>query len=161
MSVPRDTARADVRDLDPARVRIACVASRYNADISEALLAGALQCLAERGVPREAIMVDHVPGAFELPLAAKWFAEEGMDAVVCLGAVIRGETAHFDHVAREAASGIRQVSLEAAIPVLFGVLTTDTREQAEARCRPDASNKGYECAAAALELLALRARLRK
>jgi 6,7-dimethyl-8-ribityllumazine synthase len=159
MSMPRDSAHADIRGLDASTVRIGVVASRYNDAISEALLAGALRCLREHGVPDSGVVVDHVPGAFELPLAAKWFCKKGMDAVICLGAVIRGETAHFEHVSREAASGIRNVGLRFGIPVMFGVLTTDTLAQALDRCRPDTTNKGYECAAAALEMLALAKRI--
>jgi 6,7-dimethyl-8-ribityllumazine synthase len=101
------------------------------------------------------------PGAFELPLAARTRAATGrVDAIVCLGCVIRGETPHFQYVSSAAAHGLMQASLEAGLPMAFGVLTTDTLEQAEARSRPDASNKGFDAACAAIEMARLAQRLR-
>jgi len=148
------------------RIGLAC--SRFNGAISERLLAGALVTLAAAGTPRDSIVIVWVPGAFELPFAANMLASvEHCDVVVCLGAVIRGETAHFDLVAGQCASGIQQVQLSTGIPVIFGVLTTDTPEQAFARSgvEDDAGvagntgNKGAEAASAALEMAWVRAEI--
>lgn len=129
------------------------IVARFNAFIAERLLDGALDTLRRSGVLDNDIEVVKVPGAYEIPLLAKKMVEGGRyDAVICLGAVIRGATAHFDYVAGEVAKGIAQVSLEAGIPVIFGVLTTDTIEQAIERAGTKAGNKGSDCAAAAIEM---------
>jgi 6,7-dimethyl-8-ribityllumazine synthase len=141
--------------LDGRGRRVAVVAARFNGSVVERLVDGALACLRELGVGDDDVVVAWTPGAFELPLAALRAAHEGFDAVVCLGAVIRGETAHFDFVAGEAARGIRDVSLSTGVPVAFGVLTTDTVEQAIERSGGSHGNKGWDAACAALEMVNL------
>jgi 6,7-dimethyl-8-ribityllumazine synthase len=134
--------------------RVAVVVSRFNEIISQKLLTGARACLSERGIAASAIDVVWVPGAFELPLAAAAAAVSGRyGAIVALGCVIRGETAHFEYVAGEAARGLQSVALNTRIPVGFGVLTTETFEQAVARAGGAAGNKGYEAADAALRMI--------
>jgi 6,7-dimethyl-8-ribityllumazine synthase len=131
--------------------RVAILVSRYNELITTKLLDGALACCAESGVPRDEVDVVWLPGAFELPAAAAAAAECGRYAcLVALGAVIRGETPHFEYVAGAAASGLTDVSLQYALPVGFGVLTVDTLQQAIDRAGGSAGNKGHEAAAAAL-----------
>ena len=131
--------------------RVAILVSRYNELITTKLLDGALACCAESGVPREEVDVVWLPGAFELPAGAAAAAESGRYAcVVALGAVIRGETPHFEYVAGATASGLTDVSLRYALPVGFGVLTVDTLQQAIDRAGGSAGNKGHEAAAAAL-----------
>lgn len=143
-----------------ADLRIGIVVARFNARITSELLLGAVERLEASGVGKQHIEVAWVPGAFELPLVAKKMAQTGhYDAVVCLGAVIRGETAHFDFVAGEAARGIGQSRLETGVPILFGVLTTDTVEQAERRSDRRRDNKGAEMALAAIEMANLLAAL--
>lgn len=151
-------ARYDIApaDYEVGDARFAIVAARFNRDIADALLEGALDTFARHGVPSERITVVRVPGAFELPLAAKRLSEGGRyAAIVALGAVIRGETPHFDHVARECARGIAQASFDSGVPVSFGVLTTDDHRQAAARAGGAAGNKGSEAAMAALEMATL------
>jgi len=134
-------------------LRVAVVASRFNESIVERLVEGALDCLARHGVPDDYVSTTWVPGAFELPMAAKRLAAAGnVDAVVCLGAVIRGDTAHFDFVAGAAAHAIARGALETGVPITFGVLTTDTVEQASDRAGGKMGNKGFEAALAALEM---------
>jgi len=134
--------------------RVAVVVSRYNEIVTQKLLAGARSRLAERGVDDAAIDVVWVPGAFELPLAAAAAAVSGRyRAIVALGCVIRGETAHFEYVAGEAARGLQTVALTYRIPIGFGVLTTETFEQAVDRAGGEAGNKGYEAADAALRMV--------
>ncbi len=129
------------------------VVSRFNDFICERLLGGALDALKRTGAEEDRIHVFRVPGAYEIPLAAKKLAETGRyDAVICLGAVIRGATPHFDYVANEVAKGIATVSLESSVPVTFGVLTTDTLEQAIERAGSKAGNKGFDAAMAAVEM---------
>jgi 6,7-dimethyl-8-ribityllumazine synthase len=143
---------------DPAGdgLRIGIALARFNRAVTDRLLAGALEALAAHGVAEDAIDVASVPGAFELPLCAQRLAMTGRyDALVCLGAVVRGETPHFDFVAGEAATGIGAVARQYDLPVAFGVLTTDTMEQALARAGGDAGNKGYEAAVTALEMVQL------
>ena len=136
--------------------RFAIVAARFNREISEALLEGALGTFSRHAVAPERVTVVRVPGAFELPLAAKRLIEDGRyAALVALGAVIRGETPHFDFVAGECARGIARVSLDSGVPVIFGVLTTDDHRQAAARAGGAAGNKGAEAAMAALEMVTL------
>jgi len=136
--------------------RVAVVAARFNEAITVKLVEGAVAGLAKHGVPQDRVDVAWVPGAFEIPLVAKRFAGTGSyDAVICLGAVIRGDTAHFDLVANEAARGIAQVSLETGVPLIFEVLATDTLAQAEARAGGAHGNKGWEAAESALEMASL------
>ena len=140
--------------------RIGIVVSRFNANITSRLLAGALEALRAHGADEEDLTVVHVPGAFELPLAAQRLAHKGnVQAVICLGAVIRGETPHFEYVAAQASEGIAAVARTCGLPVTFGVITADTMEQALARAGGGAGNKGYEAAVAALEMADLLERL--
>jgi 6,7-dimethyl-8-ribityllumazine synthase len=149
-------------NLDAAGMRFAVVASRFNDDVTKLLLDGALHELANRGLAPEAVPVIWVPGAFEIPLVAKRLAESGeRDAVICVGAVIRGDTPHFDFVAAECASGISSVALDTGVPVAFGVLTTDDRDQALARAGGAEGNKGAEAAATAIEMVDLLRQLGK
>ncbi|MGI6395155.1 MAG: 6,7-dimethyl-8-ribityllumazine synthase [bacterium] len=132
--------------------KIGIVVSRFNSFISEALLSGALDCLERHGA--ESVDIVKVPGAFEIPFAAKKVAlSKKYDAIICLGAIIRGSTPHFEYVASEAAKGIAQVSLETGVYVGFGVLTVDTIEQAVERAGTKAGNKGFDAALAAIEML--------
>ena len=134
----------------------AVVASRFNLPISEKLLSGALEAFEKNRIARDKITVLRVPGAFELPLTAKRLAKTGKyDAIVCLGAVIRGDTDHYQFVAQEAAHGIARVSYEFDIPVIFGVLTTENERQAEARAGGKVGNKGRDAAVAAMEMAIL------
>lgn len=134
-------------------LRIAIVASRFNEFITGKLISGAEDALLRHGVAEDEIHLAWVPGAFEIPLAAKKLAQSGKyDAVICLGAVIRGSTSHYDYVCSEVSKGIASVSLETGIPVLFGVLTTENIEQAIERAGTKAGNKGFDCAMAAIEM---------
>jgi 6,7-dimethyl-8-ribityllumazine synthase len=137
-------------------LKFALVVSRFNSFITERLLEGALDSLRRKGVREEDLTLVRVPGAWEIPLAAKRLAQGGRHhAVVCLGAVIRGSTPHFDYVAAEVSKGIAQVSLEAGVPISFGILTTDTLEQAIERAGSKAGNKGAAAADAAVEMVNL------
>ena len=141
-------------------IKIGIVASRFNEFIVSKLVGGAVDGLVRHDVKDEDITVAWVPGAFEIPLAAKKMAESGKyDAVICLGTVIRGETSHYDYVCAEVSKGIASVSLEAGIPVMFGILTTDTIEQAVTRAGTKAGNKGYDCALGAIEMVNLMKQL--
>ena len=143
-----------------ATFRIAIIVSRFNAPITDSLRDAARAALGEAGVAATDVEEFAVPGAFELPQAARCAAETGrFDAIVCLGCVIRGETPHFEYVASSAAQGLMAAAGETGVPMAFGVLTTDTEEQARARAGNDAGNKGREAAAAALEMAALFRRL--
>ena len=134
------------------------VVARFNSFIAERLLEGALDTLIRSGVSDDDIEVARVPGAYEIPLVAQKMVKSGrFDAVICLGAIIRGATPHFDFVANEAAKGIAQVSMDSGVPVMFGVLTTDNIEQAIERAGTKAGNKGSDCAVAALEMINLLA----
>ncbi|KZE54021.1 6,7-dimethyl-8-ribityllumazine synthase [Brevibacillus parabrevis] len=134
-------------------LRVGIVAGRFNELIVSKLVGGALDALKRHGVEEENVDVAWVPGAFEIPLIAKKMAESGRyDAVVTLGAVIRGATPHFDYVCNEAAKGVASLALSTGIPVIFGVLTTDNIEQAIERAGTKAGNKGWEAAAAAIEM---------
>ncbi len=137
------------------RIGIAC--ALFNGGISLRLLDGALEALREAGLERNDVTVAWAPGAFELPLVARAFASAGkVDAVLCFGAVVRGETGHYDFVAGECASGIQQVQLSTGLPVVFGVLTTETLEQALTRSEPgDEGNKGREAALTGIEMVRL------
>ena len=137
-------------------LRVAIVCGRFNDLITERLLAGARDGLVRHGVDAASITEAWVPGAFELPLVAKRLAASGeFDAVICLGAVIRGATPHFDHVAGQCAAGVQRAQLDTGVPVIFGVLTTDTVEQAIDRAGTKAGNKGYDAALAAVEMASL------
>jgi 6,7-dimethyl-8-ribityllumazine synthase len=136
--------------------RFAVAVSRFNGVVTSELLDGALAAFRRHGIADDDVAVAWTPGAFELPLATKRMAQSGgFDAVVCLGAVIRGETAHFDYVAGECARGIQQAALETGVPCIFGVLTTDTLEQALDRAGGKHGNKGWEAATAAIEMAGL------
>jgi 6,7-dimethyl-8-ribityllumazine synthase len=136
--------------------RYALIASRFNRPITQLLLEGAIDGLTRHGVAKEAISIAWVPGAFEIPLVAKKMAEsKKYDGVICLGAVIRGETAHFDYVAAQAASGILQASLASGVPVIFSLLTTETKEQAEIRAGTKGMNMGMSGALSAIEMVNL------
>ncbi|MBF0480328.1 MAG: 6,7-dimethyl-8-ribityllumazine synthase [Desulfovibrionaceae bacterium] len=140
--------------LDASGLTFAITASRFNDFIVDRLLGGAVDFLVRHGAARQDITLVRVPGAYETPLAAKKLAASGKyDAVICLGAVIRGATPHFDYVAGECAKGLAQVMLESGVPIGFGVLTTDTLEQAVERAGSKAGNKGADAAAAALEMV--------
>jgi 6,7-dimethyl-8-ribityllumazine synthase len=133
--------------------RFAIVASRFNELITRKLLEGAVDCLIRHGAQQENIAVVWVPGAFEIPLAAKKIAQtQRFDAVICLGAVIRGSTPHFDYIAAEVTKGIAATALETGKPIAFGVLTTDTIEQAVERAGMKAGNKGFDAAMTAIEM---------
>ncbi len=136
--------------------RFAVVVARFNDVVTSRLLEGALAALRRHGVSNEDVDVAWTPGAFEIPLVAKRLADSGgFDAVICLGAVIRGETAHFEYVAGEAASGIQRVALETGVPCIFGVLAAETLEQALDRAGGKHGNKGWEAATSALEMAGL------
>jgi 6,7-dimethyl-8-ribityllumazine synthase len=148
--------------LDASGLRIGLLASRFNETITKSLLDGALSALRRHGLDDASITVAWVPGAFELPLAAKRLAASGeFDAVVCLGAVIRGATTHYDYVCSQAASGIARAALDTGVPIIFGVLTTETIEQAIERSGTKAGNKGFDSAVAAIEMADLLRQLPK
>lgn len=137
-------------------IKIGIVASRFNEFITSKLVGGALDGLKRHDVDEENIELAWVPGAFEIPVIANKMAQSGRyDAVICVGAVIRGSTSHYDYVCAEVSKGIAQVSLNTGVPVLFGVLTTDTIEQAIERAGSKAGNKGFECAEGAVEMVNL------
>lgn len=137
-------------------IKVGIVVARFNEFITSKLLSGALDCLKRENVSEDDIEVAWVPGAFEIPLIASKMASSGRyDAVICLGAVIRGNTSHYDYVCSEVSKGIAQVGLAAGIPVMFGVLTTDNIEQAIERAGSKAGNKGSECAHGAIEMVNL------
>ena len=140
---------------------IAIVASEFNHFIVQQLVDGAFDALSRNGVPEQNTTLVWVPGAFELPLAAKVLAEAGNhDAIIALGAVIRGGTPHFDYVAGECSRGVARIGLEYALPVIFGVLTTDNVDQALERAGSGAGNKGFDTTVAALQMISLLGRLR-
>lgn len=137
-------------------IKVGIVAARFNEFITSKLLGGALDCLKRHNVQDENIAVAWVPGAFEIPLIASKMAKSGRyDAIICLGAVIRGSTSHYDYVCSEVSKGIAHVSLNSDIPVMFGVLTTENIEQAIERAGTKAGNKGYDSAASAIEMVNL------
>jgi len=137
-------------------IRVGIVAARFNEFITSKLLGGAMDGLLRHDVKEENIYVAWVPGAFEIPLIAQKMAKSGKyDAVICLGAVIRGATSHYDYVCNEVSKGIAQVSLASEIPVMFGVVTTENIEQAIERAGTKAGNKGYDCAVSAIEMVNL------
>jgi 6,7-dimethyl-8-ribityllumazine synthase len=144
--------------LNAAGKRFALVVSRFNEFFSSKLMAGAQDCLIRHGAEADDIEIFRAPGSFELPLVAQKVAESGrFDAVVCLGAILRGQTSHFDFVAGEAAKGIAKVGLDTGLPVIFGVITTETVEQAVDRAGARTGNRGAEAALAAIEMVNLLA----
>ncbi|HYG73241.1 MAG TPA: 6,7-dimethyl-8-ribityllumazine synthase [Actinomycetota bacterium] len=144
--------REIVGDFQARGRRFAVVAARFNEVVTGKLVEGALACLRGHGIAEDDLVVAWVPGAFELPIVARRLAASGgFDAVICLGAVIRGETAHFEHVAAQAAEGIRRVAEDTEVPTIFGVLATATLEQATDRAGGKHGNKGWEAAMAAIE----------
>ena len=143
-------------DLIPHNIRIGIVVARFNEFITSKLLSGALDTLMRHNVSEDDIAVAWVPGAFEIPVVASRMAKSGKyDAILCLGAVIRGATSHYDYVCNEVSKGVAHIALEQDMPVLFGVLTTDTIEQAIERAGTKAGNKGYDVACAAIEMVDL------
>lgn len=141
-------------------IKIGIVAARFNEFIVSKLIGGAEDGLVRHGVNTDNIDLAWVPGSFEIPVVAKKMALSGKyDAIICLGAVIRGQTSHYDYVCAEVSKGIAQTSMEAGIPVMFGILTTDTIEQAIERAGTKAGNKGYDCALGAIEMVNLMRQL--
>ena len=144
----------------PEGMKVGIVAARFNEIIVNKLLGGAVDGLVRHGVEEENITAAWVPGAFEIPITAQKMAQSGKyDAIICVGAVIRGDTSHYDLVCNESAKGIAQVELATGIPVLFGVITTENIEQAIARAGSKAGNKGYDCALSAIEMINLMKQL--
>jgi 6,7-dimethyl-8-ribityllumazine synthase len=149
-------------ELSAAGLRFGIVVSRFNSFITERLLGGAVDAIERSGGNRESIDVARVPGSVEIPMIAKAWAESGnYDAIICLGAVIRGATAHYDYVASEAAKGVAQIGAATGVPTIFGILTCDTLEQAIDRAGAKSGNKGAEAALAAIEMANLLKELRK
>lgn len=142
-------------------LRIGIVVSRFNEFITSKLLSGALDMLYRHGVDSELVEVVWVPGAFEIPLTAKKMVERGYDGIICLGAIIRGATPHFEYIASEVTKGIAQVALETGIPIVYGLITADTLEQAIERAGTKAGNKGADAALTVLEMINLFKELRK
>ena len=142
--------------LDAAGVRVGIVVSRFNNFLTDKLLEGAIDCLIRHGGKSEQIAVAYVPGSFEIPYAASKMVKSGnYDTVICLGALIRGDTPHFDFIAAEASKGIAKLSLESGTPVIYGLITADTLEQAIERSGTKAGNKGWQAAEAAIEMVNL------
>ncbi len=146
--------------LQAGDVKLGLVVSRFNDLITKELLSGAEDCFLRHGGSRENLEIAWVPGAFEIPLVAKMMAQKDYDAVVCLGAVIRGATPHFDYIAAEVSKGVAKVSLESGKPVIFGVITTDSIEQALERAGSKAGNRGWNAVQNAIEMVDLRKALR-
>lgn len=146
-------------DLQGQGAKVSIVVSRFNSFITERLLEGALDALRRHGVEEKGITVIRVPGSFEIPLGVRRAAGQKVDAVIALGALIRGGTPHFDYLSAEVTKGVAQVMLETGVPVSFGVLTTDTVEQAVERAGTKAGNKGAEAAQTALEMVSLLRRM--
>ena len=137
-------------------MKVGIIASRFNEIIVNKLLGGAVDGLVRHGVDEKNITAAWVPGAFEIPITAQKMAQSGKyDAVICVGAVIRGDTTHYDYVCNEVSKGVAQVGLNTGVPVLFGIITTENIEQAIARAGSKAGNKGYDCALSAIELVTL------
>jgi 6,7-dimethyl-8-ribityllumazine synthase len=149
-----------IGDYSPPAGRFAVVAARFNSLVTESLLAGCQDAFVRHGVAADMVDVAWVPGSIEIPLVARKLAASGRyAAVVCLGCVIRGETAHFDHVANQAAAGVMQAAQATGVPVIFGILTTDSVEQALNRAGLKGGNKGADAALAAIEMVNLLSRL--
>lgn len=147
-------------ELSAAGFRFAIVVSRFNSFVTDPLLTGALDALARQGADLKQVDVVRVPGAWELPIAVRTLARGGYDAIICLGAVIKGDTPHFDYVAGEAARGIAAASADSGVPVAFGLLTTNTVEQATDRAGGKSGNKGFDAAMTAIEMANLLRKLR-
>ncbi len=145
-----------VANIKSSSIKIGIVVSQWHSDITHALLSGALQYLKSHHISTKNIVIDFVPGSFELPLAAQWQLERGMDASICLGCVIKGETMHFDFICHSVANGIKDLNLKFSKPVIFGVLTPNTLKQAQQRAGGKYGNKGIEAAEAALQMLLLQ-----
>ena len=146
----------------PESARVAIVAARFNTDVVDELLSGCLRRLGELGIDGARVEIHRVPGAFELPVAAKALARSTrFSSIVCLGCIVRGDTPHFDYVAGEAARGIQQVALDESLPVIFGVLTTDNEEQARQRIGGTHGHYGERAAEAAAEMMALMLRIKR
>lgn len=142
---------------DATEMRFAIIVSDWNSEVTYSLLDGALNTLRKHGVHEKAIIVKHVPGSFEIPLAAQWIAEyDDVDGVICLGCVIQGETPHFTYVCQAVTRGISVLNLEYNIPFIFGILTTDTQQQAVDRSGGKLGNKGDEAALTAIKMAALQ-----
>lgn len=149
-----------VGELNASDFRFAVIVSRFNSLVTERLLEGALDGLRRHGAPEESITLVRVPGSWEMPVTARQLAQTAaFDAIICLGAIVRGDTSHFDHVANNASSGLARVALDSGIPVVFGVLTTDTIEQALDRAGGKSGNKGYDAAITAIEMASLAHKL--
>lgn len=158
--MPIEQPRIIEGDLVVRDLRIACVAARFNEVIVEPLIRGALDALRRHGVGDKQVDIIRVPGAFEMPVVLRKLAQsKRYDALVALGAVVRGDTPHFDYVAGECAGGIGRIALETGVPIAFGVLTTNTLEQAQDRAGGKAGNKGAEAALTAVEMVSLLRRL--
>jgi 6,7-dimethyl-8-ribityllumazine synthase len=156
MNDARDKVRFVEGKLTAGSVRVGIVVSRFNSFITERLLDGSIDALTRLGVEGGDITVARTPGAWEIPLVARRMAEsKKYEAVICLGAVIRGSTPHFDYVSAEVSKGVAHVAMDTGIPVIFGVLTTDTIEQAVERAGTKAGNKGFDAAQAAIEMVSL------
>lgn len=148
--------RTNIGNLDGKGQRHALVVSRFNELLTSKLLEGAIDCLKRHGVAEKDISITWVPGAFEIPYAAQKLAlTKKCDAVVCLGALIRGDTPHFDYIASEASKGIAKISLDTNIPVIFGIVTADTLDQAIERAGTKAGNKGWDASLSAIEMVDL------
>lgn len=140
-------------NLNASKLKVGIIVSRFNEIVSRGLLAGAMDCLKRHGAAEAAVDVAWVPGSFEMPLIAKKMAaSKKYDALICLGAVIRGATSHFEYVASEAAKGIAKVNLDSGVPAIFGILTCDTLEQALERAGAKPGNKGFAAAQSAIEM---------
>src|SRR5216683_5676215 len=149
-------------DLSAKKLRFAIIVGRFNSFVTDRLLAGALDALTRSGCPQENIEIVKVPGSWEMPVVARELAgAKKHDAIICLGAVIRGDTPHFDYVAGEAAKGLAQVAVDTGVPVAFGVLTCNTLEQAIDRAGAKGGNKGFDAAMTAIEMADLLRRLRE
>lgn len=147
---------------DASKMRVGIVVAEWNPEITNNLLAGAHDTLIEAGVQESNIEVQHVPGSFELPVAAQWLLESGkVDGVIVLGSVIQGETRHFEFVCQAVAHGVQNVNLATGKPAIFGVLTDDTLQQAKDRSGGKHGNKGVECAVAAIQMIALHQSIRE
>ena len=142
--------------LDASGAKVGIVVSRFNNFLTDKLLEGAIDCIVRHGGADENIAVAYVPGSFEIPYAAAKMAKSGKyDAVVCLGALVRGDTPHFDFIAAEATKGVAKIALDTDLPVIYGIITTDTLEQAIERSGTKAGNKGWQAAEAAIEMISL------
>ena len=142
--------------LEAAGIRVGIVVSRFNNLFTDKLLDGAIDCLIRHGAKEDQITVAHVPGSFELPYAAQKLVKSGrFDTVICLGALVRGDTPHFDFIAAEASKGVAKLSLESGLPVIYGIITADTLEQAIERSGTKAGNKGWQAGEAAIEMVNL------